>query len=123
MSEAKHTPGPWNAIQWSCHARTTVVAQVGDTTETRLVGTLVVAECAGHGRNASESEADAALIAAAPELLDAAESLLSWLRAFYPDEPLFSTELDSDRTNLAVIWLDKAIRKAKGEGTSLGPSL
>lgn len=56
------TPGPWTAQEWSCHAPTTVKA-----------GDLVVAECSGHGRNAEESIADAQLIAAAPNLLEAAK--------------------------------------------------
>jgi hypothetical protein len=59
MNAPKHTPGPWTAVEWRCHAKTTVKA-----------GEVVVAECSGQGRYASESIADAALIVAAPDLLD-----------------------------------------------------
>ena len=52
-----HTPAPWAAIKWSCHAKTTVV--VDDPTV--VTGKRVVAE--------ADSEEDARLIAAAPELL------------------------------------------------------
>ncbi len=52
-----HTPEPWAAIKWSCHAKTTVV--VDDPTV--VTGKRVVAEAG--------SEEDARLIAAAPELL------------------------------------------------------
>jgi hypothetical protein len=61
-----YTPGPWKAIEWTCHAPTTVVTDIG----------LVVAECTGHGRDASESLGDARLIAAAPELLEALEKMM-----------------------------------------------
>ncbi|WP_448673381.1 hypothetical protein [Pseudoxanthomonas mexicana] len=52
-----HTPEPWAAIKWSCHAKTTVVVD-DPTVVTRK---RVVAEAG--------SEEDARLIAAAPELL------------------------------------------------------
>ncbi|MDP9992011.1 hypothetical protein J2W28_001039 [Variovorax boronicumulans] len=55
---AHHTPGPWRAVEWTCHAATTVIA-----------GGVVVAECSGFGRLADESLGDARLVAAAPELL------------------------------------------------------
>ena len=55
----KHTPGPWTAEAWNCHAATTVRA-----------GDVTIAECSGHGRYSSESESDARLLALAPELLD-----------------------------------------------------
>lgn len=64
---AKHTPGPWRAEEWRCHAATTVL--VDD--DTCLTGKRVIAEC--------ETEEDAHLIAAAPELLDfVAEYLDAW---------------------------------------------
>jgi hypothetical protein len=115
MSKAKHTPGPWKAIEWSCHARTTVVKQMGDIN-------LVVAECSGHGREASYSLADAALIAAAPELLEACEEaqkellgVSSYLETCEPE--IITQNLDSLvaslQAKLAIV--EYAIRKAKGE--------
>lgn len=60
-----HTPGPWQAVEWSCHAATTIKA-----------GDIVIAECSGAGRYINESLADARLIAAAPDLLAFAQSLV-----------------------------------------------
>lgn len=57
MTAAKHTPGPWRAEEWSCHARTTVLVDDASI----ITGKRVIAEC--------ESEEDARLIAASPDLL------------------------------------------------------
>lgn len=53
----KHTPGPWHAQHWTRHAAATVL--VDDASE--VTGKRVIADCG--------TEADAALIAAAPDLL------------------------------------------------------
>lgn len=61
---AQHTPGPWQAIDWVCHAPTTIVRDYcGERT--------VVAECSGSGRDTRDCLADAQLIAASPDLLAA----------------------------------------------------
>jgi hypothetical protein len=49
---------------------------------------------------------------AAPELLKSAKNLLGWLREFYPNEPLLSTE--TAQQNGAVRALEAAIAKAEG---------
>ena len=67
---SKHTPGPWKAIEWATNARTTVVSDA-------RVGRIVVAECSGQGRHTNESLADAQLIAAAPELLQEAKTVIA----------------------------------------------
>lgn len=61
---SKHTPGEWQAINWTYHSTSTVV--VDDPSV--VTGKRVIAECA--------TEEDARLIAAAPELLEAMASLL-----------------------------------------------
>lgn len=63
---AKHTPGPWIAKEYTCHAATTIIAADG----------TPVAETSGFGRMSNDCVADARLIAAAPELLAALEILL-----------------------------------------------
>jgi len=66
---AQHTPGPWEAIEWKCRAATSVVV-VRD-------GQMVqIAECSGFGRMSDECIADASLIAAAPDLLEALRGVL-----------------------------------------------
>lgn len=54
---AQHTAGKWYACEWTCHAATTVVV---DDPTANVTGKRIVAEC--------ETEDDARLIAAAPEL-------------------------------------------------------
>ena len=69
MSGTTHTPGPWQAQEWNCHAATTIIS--GDTNACCKDQFVVIAECSGNGRPSNECLADARLIAAAPELLAA----------------------------------------------------
>lgn len=50
----KATPGPWEAVAWTCHAATAI----------RAAG-VIVADTSGHGRHSDECVLDAAYIAAA----------------------------------------------------------
>jgi hypothetical protein len=92
-----HTPGPWQAIEWTCHAPTTVV--VDDYTV--VTKKRVVAEC--------DNTADARLIAAAPDLLDALQAVLA--------------ELDA-RPHIGDSWLPShlvlQVRVAVANATQLG---
>ena len=92
-----HTPGPWSAIAWTGHAKTTVIAAVKGER-------VVVAECSGHGRYAAESEPDARLIAAAPDMLAAlriAEREMSALRAAVGAGLLTDKAIDLARAAIA----------------------
>ena len=61
---ANHTPGPWTAIEWTCHANTTVVTGEAE-------HRVVIADCfSTSGYKDDEAEANARLIAAAPEMAD-----------------------------------------------------
>lgn len=60
MNEPKHTPGPWAATQWKCHAPTAIRANG-----------ITIAETSGFGESIDLCIANARLIAAAPELLEA----------------------------------------------------
>jgi hypothetical protein len=62
---AQHTPGEWRAAPWTCHAAITVL--VAD--PAAITGQSVIAEC--------ESEADACLIAHAPDLLAMVKRLVA----------------------------------------------
>jgi hypothetical protein len=115
IEKAKHTPGPWQAIDWQCHAPTTIIARIGH-------ANVVVAECSGHGRHTDESLADARLIASAPEMLEALESVrneLIGLSAYLLTcdttvivKNLETTVASLERKNELV---NAAIRKARGE--------
>lgn len=64
-----HTAGQWEAVAWSRHAKTTVVAPDPFV----VTGKRIVAEC--------ETEDDALLIAAAPELLVALQEAIETIEA------------------------------------------
>lgn len=89
MSAHKHTPGPW------------CVEGVGIRALVRA-GTSGVIVAVRHRLSAQENEANARLIAAAPELLEALENILS-------------NCLDSDGLSRAYENARAAIAKATGE--------
>lgn len=66
-----------------------------------------------HCISPDEDEANARILAAAPETLRALENLLAYLRVFWPLEPLFSTY--DDRQATEIFDAEAAIRKARGE--------
>lgn len=110
----KHTPGPWNI---SRDTRTIFASTDGAGVLIRGIEQTIpqIAYIASNGFAATfeEQKANARLIAAAPELLEAAQNLLDYVREFFPDEPLFSTDPHEQSVN--VRDLEAAIRKAKGE--------
>jgi hypothetical protein len=67
QTEAKHTPGPW-------HVNTQPTYEGGHTIASAS-GLVVVNSVKGYGRTDDQNEANARLIAAAPELLTALQSL------------------------------------------------
>lgn len=98
------TPGPWRAIEWRCHAATTVV--IDDSTT--ATGKRVIAEC-------ETTEGDARLIAAAPDLLEALIEVLATNRATARvPETTMKAELMLDRIRMAAAKAEAAIAKAKG---------
>lgn len=111
MSQAKHTPGPWEA-KWSKYSEGKYLVQ------TKHPSNRVIASFDDDGDGAGEqSIADAHLIAAAPELLEA-------LKAAHKDLKTASRQLSEDHKlvlsgrgwgwrTLAII--EGAIAKATGE--------
>lgn len=94
---ATHTPGPWEIVPFA----KTNVRQVG--------GDRGVASCGGYattmrGDVAAENEANARLIAAAPDLLAACK-----LALFQTDEPYAPHNVDNARK-----LLEAAVAKAEG---------
>ena len=104
MSETKHTPGPWSVYD----QRHLFTDHEGSA---RLIAGDIWIACV-HGSHVgpqSKEEADAniSLIAAAPEMLEAAEGIVSrW------DSPLWK---DQPHTGVFIDRLRAAIAKAKGE--------
>jgi hypothetical protein len=75
-----HTPGPWHAREWNCHAPTSVGAVVNGEFQ-------LVAECSGTGARDRQTEiesANAHLIAAAPDMLEALKGALDVINALIP---------------------------------------
>lgn len=105
-----HTPGPWDFR-----------GSLGPTSNPHLKGPHVVEAANGsqiailNGWRSDVSEANARLIAAAPELLDA---LTRMLKQFPADSDLYAAGWDSSAINEACDAYDAAraaIRKATGE--------
>lgn len=68
MSETAHTPGPWKAVPYP---------HTGQFNISALGGELIVYSHLGAVGNGPAAEANACLIAAAPELLEALRALLA----------------------------------------------
>lgn len=113
MSESKHTPGPWKACNPSgdsWEVCSTVEKQWPDSDN--LAGKSIT----GWGR-VTQTEADARLIAAAPELLEALEECerdLSKAIAIMPRR--YCNEKDAQRCDDLLAMVRAAIAKAKGGG-------
>jgi len=91
---SKHTKGPWS-VQ-------------GDTYVT--VNSLIITHCKQAGNTTlEEAQANARLIAAAPELLEALELCLEAIQPYYDSDDDGSMEAAASNAALA------AINKAKGE--------
>jgi hypothetical protein len=99
MSEAKHTPGPWQVDPEPSSDGSLLVW--GDTRSPR--GGEVVAWC---NSELTRNHADARLIAAAPELLAACRA---WIAYLDPRDNLYSHE----ETEL-IRQMQAAIAKARG---------
>lgn len=76
MSAAKHTPGPWD-VNASRNGYTSEVAIEGPIREQETAPVCWI----GANRISSENEANARLIAAAPELLAACRAALEFIQA------------------------------------------
>jgi hypothetical protein len=101
--EAKHTPAPWRVEPDSSHF---------DSLTTIANGSARVAEAAG--RTLAECEANAHLIAAAPDLLEALKVAMEWISNWEPnftDDP----EWPADRDLIAAAPA-KAEPSLSGEG-------
>ncbi len=87
--ETKHTPGPWIAAPFSSVVGCPILAQPDRSKDTFLVAGTRSAMATDHAGFRAEVEANASLIAAAPELLEfVCEVLESMERAHWSDDPV-----------------------------------
>ena len=111
MNEVKHTPGPWEA--WFSDDRKSIVQS-----DTGCGGDWTIATVYKEGPRKHEARANAKLIAAAPDLLDAlieARRILETASRYFP-----KSIKNSDRFSLLNVLanaVNPAIEKAKGEKT------
>ena len=114
MSETKHTPGEWEV------SRETAI----DYRPNCIVGAdggSLVAWCAGGGPKRAimgpEEDANARLISAAPDMLEALKQAMETLKAFDPGDPATETGWKHDELCDAWVSCRAAIAKATGEAS------
>jgi hypothetical protein len=99
--QTQHTPGPWKIRSIGVNGSQTVYAMRNDVATAYDRAPMVKGEC----------EANAQLIAAAPELLEALQEALAWCEIDATDEDGFpSQEMLENRVEI----LREAIAKATG---------
>ncbi len=105
---ASFTPGPWEVESW----RSGFAANVAIVGSDRSSGGTCTVCWIGANRTSGENEANARLIAAAPDLLAACEALVSWI-ATKPSDLIWEQEKESEQP--AFDQAVGAIRKARGQ--------
>lgn len=107
MSNTKHTPGPWNAS----------LVYRGENWNIAASGRLAVVECFN-----DDAEANARLIAAAPELLDLlieavdlSDRVIAKLKEKHPDDP--PRYMRTPEAQYLYERVSAAIAKATGAGS------
>lgn len=106
MSEVKHTPGPWSSsvngfgfVKVEAHGFDTYDGSV-------IVSTM----CSGHHIGYDVEKANARLIAAAPDMLDALKAMVKKI------DPVCMVEDDHPQADLADEYRDALWAIAKAEG-------
>lgn len=106
----QHTPGPWEAIDHE----TSVRKEPGKTFVFAPGQETLVADChCLYGQSVAESEANARLIAAAPELLRIVAMMKEWLDAG-SSEVHFDTMMPDESDDTLESAVRAAITKAEG---------
>jgi len=130
---SKHTPGPWKVSKEETSGKRLVYIRIasmpGDVGTTGVYGHYEDGTTAGSAYvdrfgtkrykpviSEEEARANAHLIAAAPEMLEALEKAIPWLRDHVAMTCSDMRGLDGDvRDRVALDLAEAAIRKAKGE--------
>jgi hypothetical protein len=112
MKTPKHTQGPWKQVDetiipWG--NETAKVATIEGADDQVVALSILYGPFIDDINNEAEAEANAALIAAAPEMLEALESALETM-IFYCEQ-----REEDDATDICCNQIRAAIRKARGE--------
>lgn len=104
---SKHTPGPWNLFN-TAEIFTNLGAVNAEGIEATSNDGWMIADCDMGGLSLSEIKANAMLIAAAPDLLEALEVMIEFVANVHANkaQTICYSEMDKARA---------AIAKAKGE--------
>lgn len=103
---SQHTPGPWHLVQFDDESVSIIIGPSGDDR---------ICEMHSNTEPESEKDANARLIASAPDLLaalkDERDALQVWMHAKHhiPDDIFSGMEISFDK-------LDRAIRRAEEGG-------
>jgi hypothetical protein len=108
MSNAQHTPGPWRIGSLASYDGYTGQPYRNVWAGEDEAATVVARAIRSDGAMTNDVDADALLIAAAPELLEAAEMAFCLLDNFVED-PRVDVEIKA-----TMVELQKAIAKAEG---------
>jgi hypothetical protein len=99
MSNTKHTPGPWEVYDMQFTGTVAVAKVLTDGSKHLVVGPYI-------------DTANARLIAAAPELLEAVQAFQEWLHAETTDFETVSFDKRMEMCAVAQMKADAAIAKA-----------
>lgn len=123
MSDLKHTPGPWSCMSESAHEGAYVDDCVHSVSKAAGRADIICLSPSHEDYELSAAmwDANARLIAAAPELLEVSKELVRALELAYGIEDGYSDdriydELPSGSIAMAFISARAAIAKATGEG-------
>lgn len=120
--KATHTPGPWitDSVNGDYPHDIILGYQIPGAGFPVLVATVFADECEGPGRMTAEADANARLIASAPDLLEALEHLIRFCpqpemeQTHYDEEPSY---VSAEAAALAetIFRAQSAIAAARGE--------
>ena len=111
---AQHTPGPWASLPDECDKPYIRIRGTQLGSRYKIANVLTPVYEGAHEREAKETRANARLIAAAPDLLEAAKLVIAWYEAEDDHSKAdFYQRMEMCRESEAA--LHAAIVKVKGE--------
>lgn len=109
MSKERFTPGPWSACKIKhCHPQL-----IGETCCVKIGENVIELDYKGFGHENNDyeqSEANAALIAAAPEMYDILEHYLNLIQAASEGAAIAEQKIFED-----IVDIERVLKKARGE--------